>query len=160
MYQIESCSPADPDALALLDRLSAALAAITGSSGRSSFDPSDVMGARALFVIARDGRNAPLGCGAYRPLSPSIAEVKRMYAAPGTIGLGAAILAFLEVRAAADGYEALWLETRLVNDRAVRFYERRGYARIPNFGKYIGRPEAVCFGKRLQSIESASSAAS
>ncbi len=158
MYQIEPCSPAHPDALAVFDSLSAALTAITSSSGRSSFDPRDVMGEWALFVIARDGRQAPVGCGAYRPLSAGIAEVKRMYAAPGTVGLGAAILTLLEEKAAADGYEALWLETRLVNDRAVRFYERHGYVRIPNFGKYIGRPEAVCFGKRLQSAGTTSAA--
>ena len=149
MYLIAPCPPGHPDALTLLDSLSAALAAITGSSGRSSFDPDDVTVQRALFVLARDDRNTPVGCGAYRPLSPGIAEVKRMYASPGTVGLGGAILEFLEQKAAADGYEALWLETRLVNDRAIRFYGRHGYARIPNFGKYIGRPEAVCFGKRL-----------
>lgn len=156
MYLIQSCDPAHPDALVVLDRLSDALAAITGSNGRSSFEPSDVMAERALFVIARDERNSPVGCGAYRPLSPAIAEVKRMYAAPGTIGLGAAILACIEEQAVADGYEALWLETRLVNERAVRFYERHGYSRILNFGKYIGRPEAVCFGKRLQPTGAAS----
>ena len=47
------------------------------------------------------------------------------------------------------GYHALWLETRLVNERAVRFYESRGYKRIPNFGKYVGNTAAVCFEKRL-----------
>ncbi len=158
MYQIERCSPEHPDALTVLDKLSDALAAINGSSGRNSFDPGDVTVARALFVVGRDSLNAPVGCGAYRPLSPDIAEVKRMYAAPGTVGLGAEILAFLEEKARADGYEALWLETRLVNDRAVRFYQRHGYIRIPNFGKYVGRPEAVCFGKRLQSVSTTSAA--
>jgi hypothetical protein len=34
-------------------------------------------------------------------------------------------------------------------DSTVTFYERRGYSRIPNFGKYVGKEEAVCFEKRL-----------
>lgn len=47
------------------------------------------------------------------------------------------------------GYRALWLETRQMNERAVSFYESRGYKRIPNFGRYIGNPAAVCFEKQL-----------
>lgn len=85
--------PAGPDAVALLDALSDTLAAITGSSGRASFDVNDVRGDKARFVLG--------------------------------------------------------LETRLVNTRAVHFYERHGYSRIPNYGRYIGRPEAVCFEKTL-----------
>jgi len=45
-------------------------------------------------------------------------------------------------RSRANGYYALWLETRLVN-------ERYGYQRDPNFGSYAGNPKAVCFEKRL-----------
>ncbi|MGX9944513.1 GNAT family N-acetyltransferase [Bradyrhizobium sp. BTAi1] len=58
----------------------------------------------------------------------------------------------LEAAALGFGYHAIWLETRRVNARAVAFYERHGYRRIPNFGKYAGRPEAVCFEKRLPSL--------
>jgi ribosomal protein S18 acetylase RimI-like enzyme len=47
------------------------------------------------------------------------------------------------------GYKALGLETRLVNERAVTFYERRGYRRISNLGKYVGSTKAVCFEKQL-----------
>ncbi|WP_346900410.1 GNAT family N-acetyltransferase [uncultured Roseibium sp.] len=144
-----AADPGHPDAACLMDRLSETLQEITGDSGRSSFDPDEVRNAGSLFVIARDGDGNALGCGAYRPLQPRIAELKRMYAVPGSRGVGLAILRYLERQARADGYEGLWLETRRVNDRAVRFYERNGYARIPNFGKYAGRPEAVCFEKRL-----------
>jgi len=41
-----------PDALALLDALSDTLGAITGDSGRNSFDPADVTGPGAAFVVA------------------------------------------------------------------------------------------------------------
>ena len=62
--------------------------------------------------------------------------------------LGAA-LAALERQAQAFGYRAVWLETRRVNERAVAFYARHGYAVIPNYGKYAGRPDAVCLGRDL-----------
>lgn len=146
---LSSADPSHPDAARLMDQLSDALQEITGDSGRSSFDPEDIRNGGRLFVIARDREGNAVGCGAYRPLQPGIAELKRMYAVPGSRGIGLAILSYLERQARAAGYEALWLETRRVNDRAVRFYERNGYARIPNFGNYAGRPEAVCFEKKL-----------
>lgn len=39
---IRAEDPGTPDAIALLDKLSAALAVISGDSGRASFDPDDV----------------------------------------------------------------------------------------------------------------------
>jgi ribosomal protein S18 acetylase RimI-like enzyme len=156
MYPIESCRPDHPDAIALLDRLSATLAALTGASGRASFDPADVVGPGAAFVIARDDAATAVGCGGYRPVEPGIAEMKRVYAAPGTRGLGAALLAHLERRAIADGYRAIRVETRAVNQRAVRFYERHGFRRIANYGRYVGRPEAVCFEKSLEGSDDGS----
>ncbi|WP_244423199.1 GNAT family N-acetyltransferase [Bradyrhizobium sp. ORS 375] len=133
----------------MIAELSAALSHITGDSGRSSFDPDDVRGPRACFVIARDAAGQAVGCGALRPLEHGIAEIKRMYARPGTRRVGAAILGHLEKSAAEFGYDAVRLETRLVNARALGFYERHLYRRIPNYGRYVGRPEAVCFEKRL-----------
>lgn len=149
MITITHCRPDDACAIPLLDQLSGTLAAITGDSGRSSFDPRDMDQPHSLFVVAFTDENMAVGCGAYRPLMPGIAELKRMYAAPETKGVGVAILQYLEKKAAQDGYAALWLETRKVNNRAVRFYERHGYAVIDNFGKYAGRNDAVCFARQL-----------
>lgn len=132
-----------------MEELSATLARITGDSGKTSFDPNDVRAAKARFVVARNIERQAVGCGAFRPLDESTAEVKQMYSRPGTSGVGSAILTFLETEAADLGYQTLWLETRLVNERAVSFYERRGHRRIPNFGKYVGNAKAVCFEKRL-----------
>jgi GNAT superfamily N-acetyltransferase len=140
-----ACDPDSADALVLTGELSAALAAITGDSGAASFAAADV----SLFVVARTDDGGLLGCGALRPLAGGVGEIKRMYARPGTRGVGKALLAHLERAAAGFGYRALWLETRRVNGRAVAFYLGHGYAEIDNYGKYAGRPEAVCFGKRL-----------
>ena len=148
-YTITPEDPTTVVACQLMDELSATLAAMTGDSGRSSFDPDDVRVPRALFVLARNEEGQAVGCGAFRPLQADIAEVKRMYSRPGSGGVGSAILAYLETEAAKMEYSAFWLETRLVNKQAMRFYERRGYSRIPNYGKYAGNTQAVCFEKRL-----------
>lgn len=150
--QLAMEDPGAADSLALMDELSTALEAITGDGGRSSFDVEDVRGPMACFVVARDLNGAALGCGALRPLEPGVAEIKRMYARHGTSGVGSAVLRYLEEEAVAMGYQAIWLETRLVNRRAVDFYEARGYTRIANYGKYIGNPLAVCFEKQLPSV--------
>lgn len=141
--------PTAPESVLLMAELSTALEAITGDSGRASFDPDDVRGPAACFVVARSDSGAALGCGAFRPLEPGVAEIKRMYTRHGTSGVGSAVLRYLEGEAQALGYQAVWLETRLVNRRAMDFYEARGYQRIANYGKYIGNPLAVCFEKQL-----------
>ncbi|HEU4886200.1 MAG TPA: GNAT family N-acetyltransferase [Longimicrobium sp.] len=141
--------PRSPDAVALMDELTRALAGITGEGGAGSFDVADVCAPGGAFVVARSAEGEPLGCGAIRPLSDGVAEVKRMYARPGTRGVGSAVLAFLEARARSLGYDALWLETRRVNTDAVAFYTRRGYRPIDNYGRYAGRAECVCLGKNL-----------
>ena len=149
MYIITNEDPASVEAALLLEALSNTLAKITGNSGVSSFDSNDVRGDRARFVVARTNAGTPIGCGAFRPINALIAEVKRMYAAPGTAGVGSAVLAHLEQEARNIGYAELWLETRRVNEQAVSFYQSRGYVRIPNFGKYARNVEAVCLGKAL-----------
>lgn len=141
--------PESDTALLLIEELSATLTQITGDGGKSSFVASDVRVERACFVLARNSQGEALGCGALRPMDKELAEIKRMYARPGTRGVGLAILAHLEAEAQVLGYHGVRLETRRVNQRAIEFYLRHGYQRIDNFGKYIGRPEAVCFEKAL-----------
>ena len=151
--KIERADPTSPESRLLLEALSQTLQRITGSSGTASFDVGDVQGERACFAVARLDTGEAVGCGALRPLAPGIAELKRMFALPGSQGVGHALLSFLEQAARAFGYEQIWLETRRVNERAVRFYDRHGYALIDNYGRYVGRPEAVCLGKRLTVAE-------
>lgn len=146
---ISACDPGSADALVLIGELSAALAALTGDGGIASFAAADARSARALFVIARGDGGELLGCGALRPLHGDVAEIKRMYARPGSAGVGAALLAHLETAARALGYRAAWLSTRRVNARAVAFYGKHGYAAIPAYGTYIGRDQSVCLGKAL-----------
>lgn len=149
MLHIRAEDPGTPDAAALIAELSASLQLITGDSGKSSFDAGDVRMAGACFAVARDEGGHAVGCGALRPLADGVAELKRMYARPGNRGAGSALLAFLEAQAAALGYRAMWLATRVVNQWAVGFYLARGYVAIPNYGKYAGRTDSVCLAKTL-----------
>ncbi|NHZ89748.1 GNAT family N-acetyltransferase [Massilia sp. CCM 8733] len=151
MIAICACDPDSLDARVLIEELSAALAALTGDSGKAAFSADDARAARALFVVARSEAGQLLGCAALRPLEANadVGEIKRMFARPGTKGTGAALLAHLEQAAREFGYRALWLETRKVNTRAVAFYERHGYRPIANYGRYVGRDDAVCLGKAL-----------
>ncbi|MFV3075218.1 GNAT family N-acetyltransferase [Niveispirillum fermenti] len=107
------------------------------------------MPARRLFALAHlEGR--AVGCGALLPFADDTGEIKRMYAEPGSTGVGAALLAFLEDGARAMGLRRLVLETRWANDRAVGFYRRHGYHLTDNYGPYAGRPWSACFAKPLQ----------
>jgi len=132
-----------------MDELSKNLELITGDSGKNSFNPNDVCVPRSLFVVAYNEYGEAIGCGAIRPINQDVAEVKRMFAKTKAIGVGSEILHHLENQAQKLGYSAIWLETRLINKRAVSFYEKKGYHRISNYGKYVNKPEAVCFEKNI-----------
>ena len=149
---IAAADPDSPDARVLIAELGAELTRVTGHFTAWNYSPADAHAPRAAFVIARDGDGRAVGCGAIRPIDQhagDIAELKRMYARADTHGVGHAILRHLERLAREYGYTRLWLETGVENDRAIRFYERHGYRRIPNFGPYLNRPEATCLGKVL-----------
>jgi GNAT superfamily N-acetyltransferase len=147
--KIIETNPKAQDAIDLMEELSKSLELITGDSGKNSFDPNDVCVPRSLFVIAYDDNGEAIGCGAIRPIDEEIAEVKRMFAKNKAKGVGTEVLHYLEVQAQKLGYSILQLETRLINEKAVTFYEKRGYHRIPNYGKYINNPKAVCFEKKI-----------
>ncbi len=148
MIEIRDVSVLSADAQQLLTELSRALTDITGASGEQSFDATDLLGPRAVFVIAYQS-GVPCGCGALRPLTKTTAEIKRVYARPNHHGTGSAIVSALEAKALALGYTRLILETRKVNTRAVAFYRKLGYSVCPNFGRYIVRDDAACMNKEL-----------
>ena len=148
LIEIKDASIVSGEAIQLLGELNEALERITGASGERSFSMDDIGNPRAVFVIAY-AHGAACGCGALRPLSPDTAEIKRVYARPNTRGVGTAIIRTLESKAKALGYIRLVLETRKVNEKAVAFYQKHGYQVCPNFGKYMGRDEAVCMEKAL-----------
>ena len=140
--------PSDEKVQAIIDELSAHLLFRFGSDGKNSFTGWQADNPDFVFVIAKIN-NEIVGCGAIRPLDKNTGEVKRMYSKLPRKKIGQTILASLEEKAKTIGYTHLVLETRVNNNEAVQFYQKQGYSQIPNYGKYIGRMEAVCFGKSL-----------
>lgn len=102
-----------------------------------------------FFVAYMDGM--PAGCAGLRQLSRDEAEIKRMYVTPayrGT-GLSTSLLAAVEQTGRDRGLSRLVLETGTLQPDAMRFYEREGYDRIPNFGPYENSELSVCYSKAL-----------
>ncbi|MBP0588293.1 GNAT family N-acetyltransferase [Paraburkholderia sp. LEh10] len=141
--------PHSQDAQTLLDELSATLALYSGDGGRSRFSVEEFCSARGAFVVARTVQGVPLGCGAFRRHDDGVAELKRIYSRPNSLGVGAAILQMLEVEAVTAGYRTLVAETRAINRRAIAFYERNGFTRVERFGIYATQSDAHCFAKQL-----------
>jgi GNAT superfamily N-acetyltransferase len=103
------------------------------------------------FEVAQDGTETAVACGGLRVLDDVHGEIKRMYVVPERRGTGAstAILTALEGEARGRGWTRLVLETGDLLLGAMRFYEREGYTRIPNFGYYADSPLSVCYEKAL-----------
>jgi len=102
-------------------------------------------------VIVAYENDKPIGCGAIREYSPTMTEVKRMYTLPETRSKGIAtkILAELEKWASELSYQKCILETGWRQPDAIRLYEKNGYKRISNYGKYVEMENSVCFEKEI-----------
>jgi putative acetyltransferase len=102
-----------------------------------------------VFVARADGEL--LGMTALVDRGDGTAELKRMFVLPPArgLGVGAALIRALEERAASDGIHTVQLETGPLQPDAIRLYERCGYGLIPNFGKYVGDPNSVCYERAL-----------
>lgn len=146
---IVTINPDDKKAFEITEELSANLLMRFGSSGKNSFKDWQPDNSKFVFVIA-ELNNEIVGCGAFRPIDENTAEVKRMYSKLPQKKIGTSILTFLEEKAKNIGFTNLVLETRVKNHEAVQFYTKHKYQVIPNYGKYINRPEAICFGKSLK----------
>jgi putative acetyltransferase len=98
--------------------------------------------------VARDGGPA-LGMAALVERGDGTAELKRMFVPPPARGRGIAgdLLIAVEGHAAKHGIHLIQLETGPLQDAAIRLYERAGYLLIPNFGKYVGDDNSVCYEK-------------
>ena len=108
----------------------------------SEFDPPG-----GGFVILLDGPVTAAG-GGFRPHAPGVCEIKRMWTNPAyrRRGLAGQVLDALEEGAHQAGYHRLVLETGPNQPEAAALYERRGYHRIPVYGRY---PQAVAFTSDL-----------
>jgi len=100
--------------------------------------------------VARDG-GAALGMAALVDRGDGTTELKRMFVPPAARGRGIAgqLLSAIETHAAQHGIHLIQLETGPLQDAAIRLYERAGFLLIPNFGKYVGDDNSVCYEKAI-----------
>lgn len=103
------------------------------------------------YVMVAYVDEKPIGCGTIKRLDTNTVELKRMYVKPEKRGSGIAgqILKSLEEWAKEIGFEKCILETGERQFEAVRFYEKTGYQRIPNYGQYAQMENSICFEKTL-----------
>lgn len=98
--------------------------------------PQEVQGDSGVFLVAyEDG--CPVGCGALRALEPGAGEIRHVWVAAGTRGLGVGrrLLTGLEREAAARGFGVVRLGTHRALTEAVQMYRSSGYTEIPAYGQ-------------------------
>lgn len=103
-------------------------------------DPHAFMAPDGAFLIAGD--DVPVGCGGIRRLQPDARgrerfEVKHVWLAPESRGLGLAGLLMdeLESRAREYGADVMVLDTHHTLTGAARLYARRGYVSIDAYNE-------------------------
>jgi len=104
------------------------------------------------YVVVAYENDKPVGCGALKEFAQNILEIKRMYTSPDCRGKGIAtgILNELELWAKELSCQKCVLETGFRQQDAIALYTKNGYNRIPNYGKYAGIENSVCFEKELK----------
>lgn len=150
-----------PDALRLVEEVQAEYVARYGGRDETPLDPlmfEPPQGSFWVGYLSLAGVRRPVTTGAWRRHddvevfgTTRTAEVKRMYVVPAAQrrGLARRVLAHLETDAAANGAEAMILETGLAQPEAMALYESSGYVRIAPFGHYKDSPVNRCFAKPL-----------
>ncbi|HWN89023.1 MAG TPA: GNAT family N-acetyltransferase [Chitinophagaceae bacterium] len=137
------------DFIALVKLLDAELAELDGDEHvfYAQLNKTD----KIKHVILAYENDKPISCGAIREYSPTSTEVKRMYTVRQSRGKGIAtkVLIALEKWASELSYQKCILETGWRQPDAIRLYEKNGYKRIPNYGKYAGIANSVCFEKEI-----------
>jgi GNAT superfamily N-acetyltransferase len=121
-----------------------------GGRDAAVVDAAEFLPPLGIFLVAEiDGE--PAGCGAWRVVSPGVAEIKRVYVVPGfrRRGLAQAIVRALERDAARADHGSVVLNTGREQPEALALYADLGYGPIEGYGIYARSPGAVFLGKDL-----------
>ena len=138
MVEIHRVDPADPRArfcvreyLAELDRR---FSRGFDPGASISADDDELRPPRGLMLVATL-RDEPVGCGALKFHRGAPAELKRMWVAPSTrgLGIGRRLLAGLESEASRHGAKAIRLETNRSLAEAIALYRSSGYEEVAAF---------------------------
>lgn len=149
MIKIVRTNSEHKDFKSLVKDLDAYLA-ITDGDEHAFYDQFNGIENLDHVVLAYENDNA-VGCGAFKTFDDSSVEIKRMYTVPECRGKGIAseIINNLELWASELSYEYCILETGKRQVEAVKFYQKKNYKNIANYGQYVGMANSLCFKKRL-----------
>ncbi len=91
---------------------------------------------RGLFLVVLDD-NQLVGTGALKKLDENIAELKRLWLLEEYHGqkIGYQVVSHLLDFARTHGYKKVRLQTGETQERALRFYTRLGFYKIPSYRK-------------------------
>jgi DNA-binding MarR family transcriptional regulator len=97
-------------------------------------DAAELRPPTGVFLVATL-RGEPMGCGGLKFHADAPTELKRMWVAPSTRGLGVGrrLLAELEQRARDHGSRVLRLDTNKALTEAIGLYRSAGYREVPAF---------------------------
>ncbi|WP_225814439.1 bifunctional helix-turn-helix transcriptional regulator/GNAT family N-acetyltransferase [Streptomyces spinosus] len=97
-------------------------------------DAGELRPPRGLFLVARL-HGEPVGCAGLKLPPGAPAEIKRMWVAPRTrgLGLGRRFLTELEAQAAQRGWEVLRLDTNEALTAAIGLYHSSGFQEVAAF---------------------------
>jgi putative acetyltransferase len=103
------------------------------------------------YVVVAYDQDEPVGCGALRAYSNDTMEVKRMFVPLNKRrkGIASFVLSALEIWCKELDIKKCVLETGKNQPEAIALYKKNQYNIIPNFGKYEGVENSVCFEKEL-----------
>jgi GNAT superfamily N-acetyltransferase len=122
-----------------------------GGRDAAVVDAAEFLPPLGIFLVAEiDGE--PAGCGAWRVLSPGVAEIKRVYVVPRfrRRGVAQVVVRALEAGAARAGHASVVLNTGLEQPEALALYADLGYSPVEGYGIYATSPGAVILGKDLR----------
>jgi GNAT superfamily N-acetyltransferase len=109
-----------------------------------------------VLVYDNETPIACVGIKVYVPLADekdlmNSVEIKRMFVQPNYRGQGLAkaMIEALEVKAKADGFTRMILETGIKMNSAIGLYTSCGYQKINNYGSYKELSDSVCMSKNL-----------
>ena len=145
-------SPAQPDIRDFFDASDAYSNSLYPAESNHPVSPEKLIGAGAVFVVARDGNQKALGCGAVICQPDGRAELKRMWVDPSARrgGIGAKVLSRLIDEARQRQVSWLGLETGYKQREAIALYRKSGFEEIDPFPPYVDDPNSVFMALTLE----------
>ena len=105
------------------------------NAGSTTADPVEISPPQGIFLVLREDDGDAVGCGGVKLLTPSKAEIKRMWLHPSTRGrgLGALLLDALESAARELGATEGVLDTNATLAAALALYRLHGWREVPSY---------------------------